>query len=139
MVNQTPQNEESNLEQILLEEFHGNAPIIDNNITSIPTLSAECLEYFKDMFTVGTIRIAIEGGGCSGFRYEFYCEEEIDNSIPYFIINTDPLVIIDDESIKYMKGSIIQVEANEIGYRVYIDNPGAKQGCGCGESFTYEL
>jgi len=134
-------NQKESLEDKLFRDFHGHEVIIDSSITELPTVDDSCLEYFKNIVPEDSfIRIAIEGGGCAGFQYAFYINEGSTINKEYdIILANNPLVIVDSESIKYMKGAIIKYDNTPFSQRVYIDNPGAKQSCGCGSSFSYEL
>ena len=123
----------------LLEDFHGNEVIIDKNITSLPTVSNECIVYFNTFLKENQfVRISIIGGGCSGFQYSFCIEaSEEYSSDTDIIINSTPHIIIDTTSMEFMRGAIIQYEKTNFYERVYVDNPGAKQSCSCGNSFDY--
>ena len=130
--------EPKSLDEKILRDFHGNAPIVDENQIENPTVDDECVKYFNTLIKENNdfIRIAIEGGGCSGFQYAFYINDpEIEDSD--IIINDFPKVVIDCESIKYMKGAIIRYETAPFNQKVYVDKPGAKTSCGCGEVFSY--
>jgi len=141
MEDQINQKELSNLEQKLLRDFHGNPVIIDYEQTALPYVDENCAEYFKTMLSHEdfVIRVAITGGGCSGFQYEFYIEEINLIEAQDVQINESPIVIIDSESLKFMRGAVIKLEDTEVTQRVYIDNPGATQSCGCGSSFNYDF
>ena len=130
----------NNLDQKILNDFHGNKPIIDETQVANPTIEDTCISYLKTLISNETdfIRICIEGGGCAGFQYAFYINEP-DIVSTDTIININPKVVIDEESIKYMKGSIIKYDNTPFNQRVYIDNPGAKSSCGCGTSFSYDF
>jgi iron-sulfur cluster assembly accessory protein len=124
----------------LLQDFHGNKIIINEEINTIPIVSNDCIEYFKSLLPdqESFIRISIEGGGCAGFQYAFHINEPpfIESDI---VIFKNPKIIIDEESILYMKGAEIKIEKSPFSQRIYVDNPGAKSSCGCGTSFNYEL
>lgn len=131
--------EPKSLDEKILRDFHGHAPIVDEKQIDNPKIDKNCADYFNSIIDKDDfVRIAIEGGGCSGFQYAFYINESpIEDSD--IIINESPKVVIDCESIKYMKGATIKYETAPFNQRVYVDNPGAKASCGCGESFSYEL
>ena len=77
-------------------------------------------------------RIAVKGGGCSGFKYDFSFDNKIDK---------DDLkherVIIDKSSLKMLKGSIVDFSQEMIGESFKINNPKTKSSCGCGISFSF--
>ena len=76
-------------------------------------------------------RIAIKGGGCSGFQYDFSYDVKANN---------DDLVqdniLIDQQSAEMLKGSEIDYSAELIGESFKINNPQSKSSCGCGVSFS---
>ena len=76
-------------------------------------------------------RIAIKGGGCSGFQYDFSYDNKASN---------DDLVqdniLIDKQSAELLKGSEIDYAEELIGESFKITNPQTKSSCGCGVSFS---
>tara|TARA_Y100001936_G_C15568638_1_gene405989 strand:+ start:17 stop:334 length:318 start_codon:yes stop_codon:yes gene_type:complete len=76
-------------------------------------------------------RIAIKGGGCSGFQYEF----TIDNSKANDDLNYEN-ILIDKTSANLLKGSEIDYVSELIGSQFKITNPQSKSSCGCGVSFS---
>ena len=80
-------------------------------------------------------RIAIKGGGCSGFQYDFSFTNEIkDDDITF--CDFDVNYLIDKTSIEFIKdGSLDFVE--ELGGSFFkIENPNSTANCGCGTSFS---
>ena len=76
-------------------------------------------------------RIAIKGGGCSGFQYDFSFEKEQQNDdIKY------ENILIDKVSAGLLKGSEIDYVQELIGNSFKINNPQTKSSCGCGVSFS---
>ena len=76
-------------------------------------------------------RIAVQGGGCSGFKYSFSFDEKIGNDDVLF--NN---VIIDKASLDIIAGSTIDFKKEMIGESFVINNPKASSSCGCGLSFS---
>ena len=76
-------------------------------------------------------RIAIKGGGCSGFQYEFTFDTNK---------NEDDLnfenILIDKTSADLLKGSEVDYVSELIGETFKITNPQSKSSCGCGVSFS---
>ena len=76
-------------------------------------------------------RIAIKGGGCSGFQYEFTFDKKL---------STDDLkhenILIDKTSADLLKGSEVDFVSELIGDQFKISNPQSKSSCGCGVSFS---
>ncbi len=81
------------------------------------------------------LRIAVSGGGCSGFQYGFTLDDAR-NADDLLLENGDARVVIDELSLDYMKGSVIDFEDGLIGQSFKIKNPLAKSSCGCGTSFA---
>ncbi|MGQ0673424.1 MAG: HesB/IscA family protein [Hyphomicrobium sp.] len=81
------------------------------------------------------LRVAVEGGGCSGFQYKFDLvgESEPDDIV---IERAGAKVLIDPVSLQYMAGSRIDFVDDLIGASFRIDNPQATASCGCGTSFA---
>ena len=76
-------------------------------------------------------RIAIKGGGCSGFQYDFsYDLKPNDDDL---IENN---ILIDQQSADMLKGSEIDYVEELIGESFKINNPQTKSSCGCGVSFS---
>jgi len=76
-------------------------------------------------------RIAIKGGGCSGFKYEF----TFDKSKAEDDLNFEN-IIIDKTSADLLKGSEVDYVSELIGEEFKITNPQTKSSCGCGVSFS---
>ena len=76
-------------------------------------------------------RIAIKGGGCSGFQYDFSFDNKHDeNDIKFNNI------LIDKKSAELLKGSEVDFVSALIGDSFKISNPQSKSSCGCGVSFS---
>ena len=76
-------------------------------------------------------RISVEGGGCSGFKYNF----TIDTKVLEDDLRLDNLVV-DKTSLEYLNGSILEYNDTLIEKSFKIKNPKAKSSCGCGTSFS---
>ena len=76
-------------------------------------------------------RIAVKGGGCSGFKYNFSFDDKIKPEDKIF-----EKTIIDNSSLKIISGSIVDFKKELIGNSFVINNPKASSSCGCGLSFS---
>ncbi len=76
-------------------------------------------------------RIAIKGGGCSGFKYDFTFDNKIDVEDSKY-----QNIIIDKSSLNLLKGSVVDFSEELIGSSFKIKNPQTKSSCGCGISFS---
>ena len=81
------------------------------------------------------LRVAVEGGGCSGFSYLFDLTDTR-NDDDVVIERDGARVLIDDLSLVYMGGSIIDFVDDLMGQSFQIKNPNAVASCGCGTSFS---
>ena len=77
-------------------------------------------------------RIAVKGGGCSGFKYDFSFDNKLDK--------TDlrhQNIVVDKSSLELLKGSQVDFAEELIGESFKISNPKTKSSCGCGISFSF--
>ncbi|MEM7508534.1 MAG: iron-sulfur cluster insertion protein ErpA [Pseudomonadota bacterium] len=81
------------------------------------------------------LRVAVLGGGCSGFSYEFALEDAPGED-DMVIEGEGQKVLIDPESLPFLSGSVIDFKDELIGARFAVDNPNATSTCGCGTSFS---
>ena len=81
------------------------------------------------------LRVAVEGGGCSGFQYKFDFADgpETDDIV---LERDGAKVLIDTMSLEFLGGSEIDYTRELIGSAFKIHNPNATAGCGCGTSFS---
>ncbi len=106
---------------------------------NIVTLTSKAIAKIQEIASGETdeskgLRLAVVGGGCSGFSYkmDFDFEKEKDNVLSYDGFN----VFIDPKSAIYLKGITLDFKDGLNGKGFTFDNPNAKNTCGCGESFT---
>jgi iron-sulfur cluster insertion protein len=76
-------------------------------------------------------RISVQGGGCSGFKYNFSFDEKIESDDVIF-----NKTIIDKNSLEIINGSVVNYKKEMIGSSFTIENPKATSSCGCGLSFS---
>ena len=76
-------------------------------------------------------RITVQGGGCSGFKYNFGFDTKSNGDDVIF-----GKVIIDKSSLDIISGSVVDFKKEMIGESFVIDNPKATASCGCGLSFS---
>ena len=81
------------------------------------------------------LRIMVDSGGCQGFEYKFSLDSEVKPDDELFE-KDGAGVIIDDISLPYMRGAVIDFTDDLIGAHFKIDNPNASSSCGCGTSFS---
>lgn len=81
------------------------------------------------------LRLAVHGGGCAGFQYEFTYIEGIETGDVIFEKDGVKLAI-DTMSLEYLQGSTIDFTEELIGSAFAVHNPNAQSSCGCGTSFS---
>jgi iron-sulfur cluster assembly accessory protein len=81
------------------------------------------------------LRVAVDGGGCSGFQYSFDIVSE-KNGDDLVLEKDGAIVLIDEMSQQYMPGAEIDYADELIGAAFKINNPIATANCGCGTSFS---
>ena len=80
-------------------------------------------------------RIAVNGGGCSGFQYDFsFDDAKTDEDM--LIEQDGARVLVDHVSLEYLGGSEVDFVEGLMGSHFEIKNPQAKSSCGCGTSFS---
>ena len=83
---------------------------------------------------VKPLRVAVAGGGCSGFQYEIRLDQaESDDLV---LKGGGQSVVVDPVSLPYLAGAVIDFTDELIGARFTIENPNATSSCGCGTSFS---
>ncbi|PIE12353.1 MAG: iron-sulfur cluster assembly accessory protein [Rhodobacterales bacterium] len=80
------------------------------------------------------LRVAVEGGGCSGFQYEITLAEP--DAEDLVLEGQGEKVVVDSVSLPFLAGATIDFTEELIGARFVIDNPNASSSCGCGTSFS---
>jgi iron-sulfur cluster insertion protein len=81
------------------------------------------------------LRLAVSGGGCSGFQYGFSFDDtkQADDSV----FERDGVsLVIDEVSLELVKGAEIDFVEDMMGAAFQVKNPNAASSCGCGNSFS---
>lgn len=81
------------------------------------------------------LRVAVNGGGCSGFQYDFAITTER-NPDDLVIEKGGVVVLVDEASLPFLAGSEVDYAEELIGAAFKIHNPNATASCGCGTSFS---
>lgn len=81
------------------------------------------------------LRVAVEGGGCSGFQYQFELVEDL-NDDDLKVELDGAAAVVDLMSLIMLKGSVIDYVDELAGAEFRVRNPNAKSSCGCGVSFS---
>jgi len=84
----------------------------------------------------GTVlRIAVSGGGCSGFQYEYNLVQESASKDDLVLQHEGAMVLIDNMSLQFLGGAKIDYVDDLVGQAFKIENPNTVASCGCGNSF----
>jgi len=81
------------------------------------------------------LRVAVEGGGCSGFQYEIALTESAEED-DLVLEKGGAIVLIDPVSLPFLQNAVIDFSDELIGARFIVENPNATSSCGCGTSFS---
>ena len=80
------------------------------------------------------LRVAVEGGGCSGFQYDIKLDDPAADDL--ILEKNGQRVLVDQVSLPFLSNAVIDFSAELIGARIVIQNPNAQSSCGCGTSFS---
>lgn len=81
------------------------------------------------------LRISVNGGGCSGFQYGFDVDQSRQDD-DVVVERNGATVLVDETSMGFLKGSIVDFVDDLMGQSFRIENPQATSSCGCGTSFS---
>lgn len=102
------------------------------------TLSVRAIRQLKQILgnePNAALRIAVKGGGCSGFQYVFEIENNFEKD-DILIRHDGVCVVIDPISLEMLKGSELDFIDDLMGRAFKVKNPKATASCGCGVSFS---
>lgn len=81
------------------------------------------------------LRVAVSGGGCSGFQYEITLDAAADGDV--VLEGQGQKVVVDPVSLPFLQDAVIDFSEELIGARFTVENPNATSSCGCGTSFSF--
>jgi iron-sulfur cluster assembly accessory protein len=81
------------------------------------------------------LRLAVDGGGCSGFQYRFELAETVDAE-DLAIERDGVTLVVDPVSLDLVAGATVDYVESLGGAAFKVENPNAASGCGCGSSFA---
>ena len=102
-----------------------------------PKVTSRAFERLAEIGAAGqgqALRVAVEGGGCSGFQYEIALDTPRDDDL--VLEGGGEKVLVDPVSLPFLSNATIDFSEELIGARFVIDNPNATSACGCGTSFS---
>jgi iron-sulfur cluster assembly protein len=106
----------------------------DTLVSLTPAAAAKIKQLIESESDVSVLRVAIEGGGCSGFQYGLgFDRGAVEGDHEYE--SEGVRVVVDQFSAPYLRGASVDYleTIQESGFK--IDNPNAVSSCGCGSSF----
>mgnify|MGYP002634693863 CR=1 FL=1 len=80
------------------------------------------------------LRVAVDGGGCSGFQYDIKLDVAAGDDL--ILQGNGQQVVVDAISLPFLANAVIDFTEELIGARFVIENPNATSSCGCGTSFS---
>ncbi len=105
------------------------------------TLTENAIDKVKDYavsnekYKGKSLRIFVQGGGCSGFQYGFAFDDKRDGD--EVVVGSDEVsVLIDQQSAPHLQGVKVDYVEDIRGSGFVVENPNATGGCGCGSSFS---
>jgi iron-sulfur cluster assembly accessory protein len=102
-----------------------------------PKVTPRAFERLAEIGAAGdgkALRVAVDGGGCSGFQYEIALDEPKADDL---VLEGDgQKVVVDSISLPFLANAVIDFSEELIGARFVIENPNATSSCGCGTSFS---
>ena len=104
------------------------------------TFEPSAVEKIKDILAEEnnpkiSLRVFVQGGGCSGFSYGFTLDED-QNEDDFTFDDYGMRVLVDSMSAQYLQGATVRYKEELMGSSFVIDNPNAQTTCGCGASFS---
>ncbi len=99
-----------------------------------PRVTDRAFARLHELGAVQPLRVAVEGGGCSGFQYDIKLDDPADDDL---VLEKDGArVLIDPVSLPFLANAEIDFADELIGARFVVNNPNATSSCGCGTSFS---
>jgi iron-sulfur cluster insertion protein len=95
---------------------------------------ARLAEIAEAMGETKPLRVAVDGGGCSGFQYDIKLDDLAPDDL---VLEKDgQKVLVDSISLPFLSNAVIDFTDELIGARFVVQNPNATSSCGCGTSFS---
>ena len=124
-------SEQNNMETSAPATIHTNAGVFGLSLSA-----AERIRHMLSVEPEGSFfRVAVLGGGCSGFQYDFSIDQKRnDDDIVFTAHGVD--VVVDDMSIELIDHAELHYVQDLMGSYFAVTNPNATASCGCGTSFS---
>lgn len=107
----------------------------DDLVTLTPAAARRVRAIAERQGTPARLRLAVDGGGCSGFTYRFALADSVEGDDS--LTDTDGAeLVVDAISLDLLRGSKVDYVESLGGASFQVRNPNAASGCGCGSSFA---
>jgi iron-sulfur cluster insertion protein len=106
-------------------------------VVTVTASAAKRIAFLRDQEQVGeaNLRIAVSGGGCSGFQYGMSFDDQTNPDDRVF--ERDGVgIVVDEVSLDLLAGAEVDFVEDLMGAAFRINNPNAASSCGCGNSFS---
>lgn len=107
----------------------------EQTVTVSARAARRIAEILKSEPQPSMLRVAVTGGGCSGFQYNFALDD-VKAEDDLVLERDGAVVLIDSMSLDFLRGAEIDFVDDLIGASFKINNPNAQSSCGCGTSFS---
>ena len=104
------------------------------NITAIAAAKVNEIRAAEGIEPTMGLRLRVVGGGCAGFSYDLYFDEQTDVDRRFVVNGVN--VVVDEMSLMYLAGTEIDYVEGLQGAGFKFNNPNVKSTCGCGSSFS---
>lgn len=118
------------------ELFMSDAATLERPVTLTDSAARRVAAILAKQAPDTVLRIAVSGGGCSGFQYEYNLVPDDRTDDDLVLALDGATVLIDSLSLEFMGGAEIDFVNDLIGQSFQINNPNAVASCGCGTSFA---
>jgi iron-sulfur cluster assembly accessory protein len=106
-----------------------------SDISLTPAAAARVAAIAEKQAKPAILRLSVDGGGCSGFQYQFGFADAVaaDDTIA---VTDGVRLVVDPVSLDLVRGCAVDYVESLGGAAFKVDNPNAASGCGCGSSFS---
>jgi iron-sulfur cluster insertion protein len=106
-----------------------------NDIILTPSAAARVSAIANKQGKPAILRLAVEGGGCSGFQYRFDLADSVEAD-DLSVVTDGVKLVVDSVSLDLVRGAAVDFVEDLAGAAFKVSNPNAASGCGCGSSFS---
>lgn len=107
----------------------------EQSLTLSPNAAARVAVIAQKQGKAPVLRLSVQGGGCSGFQYQFGLADDTDAEDA--VVETQGVrLVVDPVSLDLVSGCVVDYVESLGGAAFRVENPNATAGCGCGSSFA---